>query len=302
MSTKLRCILCCCSAFLPHGASTSLDDNGSADEATSLSKSKSKSIHTDFDRSGFYLLLKIPRSSTIPEIKKAYKKQSLLLHPDKLAQRNITLTPKMQADFIKMKAGYDVLLDPQKRKLYDACGEKVMKAIDDPMSIDRMEIMKNFSNSSKKDRSKIFAIFVLIIGGGLLPFILLCLRADNDVSGHYLTLLTPLWMLDFVILCYHVRMLTMGVIKPPEGYEGEWVDPLPMKGRIFAAFKFACFLAFEIVTFMTLDNVINKTTTNYFLVLLPLYLWEVLNLYTNKKIGGMNVASVEEVSECKKPC
>ncbi|OEU18482.1 hypothetical protein FRACYDRAFT_165410, partial [Fragilariopsis cylindrus CCMP1102] len=71
----------------------------------------------------FYQLLDIERDATPEEIKKAYKRQSLQMHPDKLAQRGEVVTEELQAKFTRMKEAYEILSDPHKRETYDAIGE-----------------------------------------------------------------------------------------------------------------------------------------------------------------------------------
>lgn len=49
-----------------------------------------------------YLGIDDPSSATTDDIKKAYKKISLTLHPDKLAQRGIQITQDHNAKFLKV--------------------------------------------------------------------------------------------------------------------------------------------------------------------------------------------------------
>ena len=59
------------------------------------------------------------KRATLDEIKKAYKKKSLNMHPDKLSQRGITVTEEHSKAFLKLKESYDILSDPKRRKIYD---------------------------------------------------------------------------------------------------------------------------------------------------------------------------------------
>ena len=87
MRYDLAFFLCCCKSFF-----------GSSDD--------------DFDE--YYRRLGLSSRDVTPdEIKKAYKKKSLQMHPDKLAQRGKVATAEDQAEFTRMKEAYEVcsLLD-----------------------------------------------------------------------------------------------------------------------------------------------------------------------------------------------
>eukprot|EP00566_Odontella_aurita_P034795 CAMPEP_0113592426 /NCGR_PEP_ID=MMETSP0015_2-20120614/37836_1 /TAXON_ID=2838 /ORGANISM="Odontella" /LENGTH=89 /DNA_ID=CAMNT_0000498953 /DNA_START=197 /DNA_END=466 /DNA_ORIENTATION=- /assembly_acc=CAM_ASM_000160 len=60
------------------------------------------------DGETFYSILGIDDDATPEEIKKAYKRRSLEMHPDKLAQRGKEVTPEDQARFTRMKEAYEV--------------------------------------------------------------------------------------------------------------------------------------------------------------------------------------------------
>ena len=65
-----------------------------------------------------YEALNIPRTATPDEIKKAYRKLALQLHPDK----NQDNREECEAKFKKIQEAYNVLSDPQKRQMYDEHG------------------------------------------------------------------------------------------------------------------------------------------------------------------------------------
>jgi len=263
----LTFFLCCCKSFLG-------DDPSTED---------------------FYQLLAVDRDATQDEIKRAYKRQSLQMHPDKLAQKGKVVTVEDQSRFTRMKEAYEVLSDPHKRESYDAIGERGMKWLDEPFSLDPQELAHNFATSSVVDRSKIFGIFVGIAFAVFwLPF-MICLQVDHAFGPHvkWVSVLVPLWILDAIVLFYHSRVIMMGPIPKPDHIpEAEWVDPLPMKKRIFSLFRFLLLVLFEVLAALKLDKTF---TWPWFVVFVPLYIWEATTIYKKIPLARMRIVTVEDL-------
>lgn len=66
----------------------------------------------------YYEILQVEKSATDADLKKAYRKQALLLHPD----RNHGNVEEATAKFAVVQAAYDVLSDSQERAWYDSHG------------------------------------------------------------------------------------------------------------------------------------------------------------------------------------
>ena len=62
----------------------------------------------------FYDILEIKYTATMDEIKKAYRRKALIHHPDKGGK---------EEDFKKISIAYETLVNPEKRDLYDRCGQ-----------------------------------------------------------------------------------------------------------------------------------------------------------------------------------
>jgi len=96
----------------------------------------------------YYEVLGLDRRANVDAIKKAYKKASLSLHPDKIAQRGRAVTDEDKAQLLRVKEAYNVLVDPKKRRLYDQLGEQGLKMIEDPSRLmsqeGAMQLIKNF--------------------------------------------------------------------------------------------------------------------------------------------------------------
>lgn len=86
MRYDLAFLLCCCKSFLGNSSDSS-------DQAED-----------------FYEVLCIDKDASSDEIKRAYKRQSLKNHPDKLAQRGQQVTDADQARFQRIKEAYEVCI------------------------------------------------------------------------------------------------------------------------------------------------------------------------------------------------
>ncbi|KAG6850784.1 hypothetical protein H0H93_008822 [Arthromyces matolae] len=73
--------------------------------------------------SNLYDTLGISQNATTDEIRKAYKKRALQTHPDRLGP-GVSDQEKRESEelFRKVNNAYEVLTDPQNRRLYDQCG------------------------------------------------------------------------------------------------------------------------------------------------------------------------------------
>ena len=87
----------------------------------------------------------VSRDASPEELRRAYKKASLQMHPDKLTQQGRTVTAEDRDRFTRMRSAYEVLADPRRRETYDAIGERGMKMVEEPLSVDPQELAHNFA-------------------------------------------------------------------------------------------------------------------------------------------------------------
>jgi len=246
------------------------------------------------DEETYYDLLGIEFDATGDEIKRAYKRQSLQMHPDKLAQKGKTVTVEDQLRFTRMKEAYEVLSDPHKRETYDAIGARGMKWIDEPFSIDPQEMARNFATSSTLDRSKIFSIFVFLAIAIFIQPILICMKVDGKFgNAQWMLVFFPIWIWSALIAFYHARVIGMGKVPKPDHIpEEEWEDPLPMRKRITGFIRYLLFLVFELQAALRLDQSILYS---WLYVFAPLFIIEGYNIWKKNPLSRRTVLTIVEL-------
>ncbi|RHY29665.1 hypothetical protein DYB32_004975 [Aphanomyces invadans] len=137
---------------------------------------------------------------TPEELKKAYRRRALQLHPDKRGN-----SPEAQEEFTTMKHAYDVLSDPRQREIYDATGEDGLKMVNGfgEMSMDEMMASAIGALSSLGGGAK-FCILMSITAACaviLLVPVLWCLRVDKTVDWSWVDVFIPMWVLDAIYIC-----------------------------------------------------------------------------------------------------
>mmetsp|Transcript_27078 Transcript_27078/g.62621 ORF Transcript_27078/g.62621 Transcript_27078/m.62621 type:complete len:449 (+) Transcript_27078:103-1449(+) len=139
----------------------------------------------------FYDLLDVGTTATDAELRKAYKKQALRLHPDKGGNPD---------EFKRMKEAYDVLSDPQKRNLYDKYGPEVVDLLEGNAS--PTLVMMALSRVGIMERCCFLCVIASLFMLLLSPLILLSLRWDRDVTYPWAVVFAPLWLFQVALLCF----------------------------------------------------------------------------------------------------
>jgi len=135
-------------------------------------------------RTLYYELLGVEKTANEKDLKKAYRKKALQLHPDKQGGDG--------EPFREMKYAYDVLNDPKKRKAYDQYGEAGVKFAEGNMSMEAATEL--FCNFGPCERMFLILLVSLVIGYLLLFPILLSVRWDHPHSMTFAHVFIPIWL------------------------------------------------------------------------------------------------------------
>ena len=110
----------------------------------------------------YYGVLGVQKDASDADLKKAYRKLAMKFHPDKNPNDKENATKK----FKEISEAYDVLSDPEKRKIYDTYGEEGLKG-GIPGGAGGAEGMGGFGGGSyHMDEDMARNIFESFFGGG----------------------------------------------------------------------------------------------------------------------------------------
>jgi curved DNA-binding protein CbpA len=125
----------------------------------------------------YYSLLNVSRSSSPLEIKRAYKKLSLQLHPDK------NPSPDAADQFDALKQSYDVLMDMELREVYDKFGAPGIKA-----------------NKRYNETQFLLEIAIYYVSYGMLAFILTWGKKSGEARNWTFTGLLAMLVLEVALI------------------------------------------------------------------------------------------------------
>jgi len=231
----------------------------------------------------YYDLLGADPAATEAELRTAYKKKALALHPDKGGDPE---------DFSKMKAAYDVLSDPQKRKMYDSYGTQGISLMEGDLRPEHMMVML-----TRSGKVAVVMILAAVCTAILLPVVFFALRWDEIAKWPWFCSFIPMWLLHafsltFVFVC--IRAQT------PEGEAASWDDATRLefaqrkRYAIMARVGGTCFnsllITFEVFFGLRAEGSVDWS---WFVVVLPYIFFELALL-------GISVARAPASYEMRK--
>lgn len=229
----------------------------------------------------YYELLDIAPDAKANELTSAYRKMCLKLHPDKGGS---------EEQFKAMKAAYDVLKDPQKRKMYDSHGEAIVRAMDGEV-LEPEVMLKVVMHFTKTASRMVLCALPVIAVALLLPAVALSLRWDQRIAMNWMIVFAPMLIVHLIVLMLVLRLRTDPMVSAAADNEAcedesEQADAEERKSKVKRVLSIT---ACMVVLIMAQEAVMaaklqGDTQASWFLVLIPYLTFEFCVLYMRMRL------------------
>lgn len=209
------------------------------------------------------------------DIRQAFRKKTLQLHPDKLAQRGIQATQEDAAKFVKCKEAYEILSDPKRRKRYDQLGLVGLKLLENPREANPSDLIKNFKRN-QGDRYKVAVLIGLVFCIILIFPIIFCLKADGTLHhAPWTAIWTPIWCIDFMLFVAACVLCTDKGEPNEDGSDN--VDKVTPTVKIVNFLETVTFIMLQIFILVRLDKDVSWSWRATFS---PWYIYECISVFS----------------------
>ena len=160
----------------------------------------------------YYSMLNVSRSSNPLEIKRAFKKLSLQLHPDK------NPSPDANSQFDAVKQAYDVLMDMEFREVYNKFGAAGIKA-----------------NKRFDENQFLLEVAIYYVSYGMMAFILTMGKRSGEARNWVLTGLMSMLVIEVFVMTSQTNPIPAWLAPRLTEYDVVW-----LLHTLFPAFMNGC--------------------------------------------------------------
>ena len=220
----------------------------------------------DPDESDFYQILGLERGATVEEIRKAYKKKSLALHPDKVAQRRQQNQEEAAAEYERVQEAYGVLVNDEKRARYHAlqCSVQRFKFIQRGALTNPGALLENLASSTFVDKTRLVALCSVICAILWIQPVLIATKINHVLENRgnledtkWVVILLPyfvlhallilFWFVIFVLVSSPARLPVLltafeqltwfvGIIRLARAWDGAFPEDHPYKNILIPVY------------------------------------------------------------------
>ncbi|CAJ1930563.1 unnamed protein product [Cylindrotheca closterium] len=165
----------------------------------------------DPNEDNFYEILGLEKNATNEQIRKAYKKTSLRLHPDKVAQRGDMDKDEAAAKYEKVQEAYGVLVNDEKRDRYHALSTSTTRYrfIEQGGLTNPGSLYENLTSASLAEKTKLVGMAWVIMLFILIQPILLGAKINQFLEGtgplvdvSWAVIFTPFWIFGLLGIAF----------------------------------------------------------------------------------------------------
>lgn len=223
------------------------------------------------DEMELYTALGIESTSvTQEEIRTAFRRRTLQLHPDKFKQRGSSASEEDVQRFLRVKEAFDVLSDPTRRRRYHQVGLRGLRTLEDPSLLNPTALVGNFL-WNESERCKV-VLFLLLFFGVVVSFpVIFAMKIDGSLDIPWVLIWTPMWFVDVLLLLNAVLICkSAGVSDDDEQSEAAETSPAQaLVGYLKATF----IIILQLTVILNLDAVLTYSWLGTFT---PWYALEVI--------------------------
>eukprot|EP00967_Tisochrysis_lutea_P041308 scaffold49647_cov36-Tisochrysis_lutea.AAC.3 len=231
----------------------------------------------------FYTLLGLSPSASPEQIKRAYRRLALKLHPDKNSGSSDA--------FQRLNTAYSTLSDPRKRKLYDRFGEQGVTMMEQAQAYG----VPGWMLEPLAQSGLLLVLLVSLLALFVVMPILGCMRADGAVEWPWPAVLTPVWLANAALLALIIASGARE--RNVSSSSGRAVSCARLLCMISTAqLKLLLFMVFEVLLAIKLQRR-DSAGFSYSLALLPLTLIFVLGVFQALRMYGPAAAGFGAVEE-----
>lgn len=217
----------------------------------------------------FYAVLDLPKGASEADVRKAYKKKSLALHPDKIAQRGASAgftAEEAAREYQLVQEAHGCLSTPEGRQKYRAvqCSPTRYRFLTQEGGLgNQASVIKNLSQASFGDKTRLVLFVSLFPALLLVQPILVAVKVNQLLqesgaleNSSWMAILIPWWFFHGLYIAFWIFVAFMA---PPQ-------DKFPIVSTVLE--QMLWYTAF-IVLALRWDHTI---TADYALVFIPVYL------------------------------